>query len=76
MKDKEIGDIWRESNDTEKRPYGTTGKEIVQNLIRKLVEERRAPSRCEHEREENLRAACESFGIPWEQFKAGEKTVT
>jgi hypothetical protein len=40
MEDFEVGEKWKQSLDDSNRPYGTTGQAIVQDLIRKLVEER------------------------------------
>lgn len=38
--DNEVGKLWAESNNWEKRPYGAIGANIVQSLICKLVAER------------------------------------
>lgn len=71
MEDKEVGELWIENNDDFKRRYGTDGQNIVNALIRKLVEERRdfeswthgEYCKCETDPDLHLRAALKEFDI-------------
>lgn len=81
MKDTEVGERWRESLDCRKWPYGTIGADIVQSLIRKLVEDRQtlwwhqlAKREGGTNPQEALRYALRDFGIDpatWEQKHEG-----